>query len=291
MKNQEVAHLWAGQKKERANTRHLFFEGKSIYSYGHHYEIARFIKSNIILLNSKPSSATTEIHKNHVIRAIPDHYIGITVPKIGTDKKDIKENILHLTTEINTYMRKYKKATKYGLDYIKTVEMTQQHLKIYCQIYKRVVPKNYRGVLISEKEKAECTAKNIIRRELEQYNYRMAKIKDEKEFFENLEKWSAGENVYLHSRFYHEHTVRLRIHGTDIQTSQGASVPTNEALVLYLKIRNGDDIKGFEIGNYTVIGIEDNILKIGCHKIPLEEVNRVGEILRKSLLKQVVSKE
>lgn len=39
MNNSMVAHLWANEKKESARGNKFFFEGKSIYSYGYHFEI------------------------------------------------------------------------------------------------------------------------------------------------------------------------------------------------------------------------------------------------------------
>lgn len=39
MNNSMVAHLWANEKKESARGSNLFFEGRSIYSYGYHFEV------------------------------------------------------------------------------------------------------------------------------------------------------------------------------------------------------------------------------------------------------------
>lgn len=39
MNNSMVAHLWANEKKESGKGSNLFFEGRSIYSYGYHFEV------------------------------------------------------------------------------------------------------------------------------------------------------------------------------------------------------------------------------------------------------------
>lgn len=44
MNNSMVAHLWANEKEESARGSNLFFEGRSIYSYGYHFEVGRIVR-------------------------------------------------------------------------------------------------------------------------------------------------------------------------------------------------------------------------------------------------------
>lgn len=44
MNNLMVAHLWAHEQEESASGSNFFFEGTSIYSYGHHFEVGRIVK-------------------------------------------------------------------------------------------------------------------------------------------------------------------------------------------------------------------------------------------------------
>lgn len=44
MNNLIVAHLWAHEQEESALGSNFFFEGTSIYSYGHHFEVGRIVK-------------------------------------------------------------------------------------------------------------------------------------------------------------------------------------------------------------------------------------------------------
>lgn len=53
-------------------------------------------------------------------------------------------------------------------------------------------------------------------------------------------------------------------------------MPIKAAKVLYQRIKDGKDIKGFDLNGYTVIGL-NGILKIGCHKINLKNMNEIGE--------------
>lgn len=45
MNNSMVAHLWAHEQKESASGSNFFFEGTSIYSYGHYFEVGRIVKN------------------------------------------------------------------------------------------------------------------------------------------------------------------------------------------------------------------------------------------------------
>jgi len=73
--------------------------------------------------------------------------------------------------------------------------------------------------------------------------------------------------------------LRLSKEGDTIETSRGAKVPLNEAKILYHRINTGKSINGFKIGYYTTIGIKDDIIKIGCHDIRLDEVNKLKNVL------------
>jgi hypothetical protein len=67
--------------------------------------------------------------------------------------------------------------------------------------------------------------------------------------------------------------IRLRIKNNEVETSLGARVPVDQAKVLWKYIQTGHDIKGFKIGHYTVLGM-NGTLKIGCHQITKEEMDR-----------------
>lgn len=84
--NIELAHLWASQNVQegRSSNRNLFFEGATIYSYGKHFPLARFIdakhidlfhghcvaKKDVVLINNCSYSSTTIEHRACVYRAI-----------------------------------------------------------------------------------------------------------------------------------------------------------------------------------------------------------------------------
>lgn len=79
--DREIAHLWAHQVQKEAYKPNysFYFEGKSIYSYGSHFEIARLVDvphedNPVVLFNNQTYSMSTSVHQNAVRSAIPDDY-------------------------------------------------------------------------------------------------------------------------------------------------------------------------------------------------------------------------
>lgn len=99
---------------------------------------------------------------------------------------------------------------------------------------------------------------------------------------ERLKDWLAsGPSDY----FYHlPIALRVRASTNEIETSRGARVPINAALLLYDRlITSPETVAGFKIGDFTVrdfIGSNgDRMLRVGCHEIPFKEIERIrGEL-------------
>lgn len=80
MRNQQVAEAW--WKRRVAKTEHLFTDGISIWSYGHHFKIAKFhtmedTTSEVVLYNFENYSPTTCKHQSIVRNVIdfPSHHV------------------------------------------------------------------------------------------------------------------------------------------------------------------------------------------------------------------------
>lgn len=74
MNNKETAHRWAHQTSARGAGSNLFFEGETIYSYGHHFPIARLFahpktKAQCVLFTTRGYSSSTARHKSYVSSA------------------------------------------------------------------------------------------------------------------------------------------------------------------------------------------------------------------------------
>ena len=106
---------------------------------------------------------------------------------------------------------------------------------------------------------------------------KQARLKREAEEAAQLAKWVAGELSY--GRFS---AMRLRVKEGEVQTTHGATVPVIEARKLYRALKAGMNIEGQQVGYYRVTRVTESELVIGCHNIPLSEVERIAPEVMKT---------
>lgn len=111
MNNSMVAHLWANEKKESGKGSNLFFEGRSIYSYG--FEVGRIVRNKCgekaYLLKDEYYSSFICKHQRCVRSAIPTDSKVFTV---GYNMSNIG-NMAFVTSKLESIkdaIEKYKKA-------------------------------------------------------------------------------------------------------------------------------------------------------------------------------------
>jgi len=268
----EVIHVFAQQTQSegRNQSGSIFFYNNKIYSYGYHYLLGEFIDKDTILINDKGFSVTTQKHINLLASATRQYrkfyttqsdlnlvyseikYTLSKIPKARTNKAIYLNRILRLFKSLNEYLIYTKTKTKVS------------KLKEYREIRKIV-------------QRLETNKDQIL---LEVAKMQKAKEKRQLEKNkENIKLWRNYEKHYLHG--LKNSFLRLSKDCTNVETSGGVKIEVKKAKVLYKLIEAGKDIKGFKLDYYTVIGIKDNILKIGCHNIPLQEVNTIGKQLIK----------
>jgi len=66
MNNAELFHRWANRVKDHGKSGNVFYEGETLYSYGHHFPLAVLtskkagpVEREIVLVNSRSYSMTT----------------------------------------------------------------------------------------------------------------------------------------------------------------------------------------------------------------------------------------
>jgi len=268
----EVIHVFSQQTQSegRNQSGSIFFCDKKIYSYGYHYLLGEFIDKETILINDKGYSHTTSKHIGSLRDATRQYkrfYVTETnltlvhaeisetlakIPKARTNKAAYLGRILSLFDNLNEYLIYTKTKTKVS------------KIKEYREI-KRIVQRletNKEQILLEVAEMLKAKEK----RQLEKNK-------------ENIKLWRSHKKHYLHG--LKSSFLRFSKDMTNVETSGGVKIEVKKAKVLYKLIEAGKDIKGFKLDYYTVIGIKDNILKIGCHNIPLQEVNTIGKQLIK----------
>lgn len=270
----EVIHVYAQQTQSegRNQSGSIFFEGTKIYSYGYHYLLGEFIDKETILINDKGYSVTTSKHIYSLVDATSQYqrfnktetdiflvHAEIKdalskIPKARVHKESYLKRILYLFETLNNYLKYTKTKTKVS------------KLKEYKEI-KRIVQR-----LETQKDKILSEVAEMVKaREKRQQEKNKEAIK----------RWRNHESMSNMLWGLKNSLLRLSIDKANVETSKGVKIEAKKAKVLYKLIESGKDIKGFKLDYYTVIGIKDNILKIGCHNIPLNEVQSIGKQLIK----------
>lgn len=269
--HREVCHIWAQQNQSEGRASRIFFDGVSIYSYGRHFEMARFVRPDLVFITNQGYSVSTSKHLSYMRQAV-SHIKSFTVPSFS----DHVANVQYFLSEMEMAGKAAVKAVKRGDYYIATMRGHSNALGSYVEIFKKDIPIELRGkarAQIAVIAKGNYAAilercKGIVKQEREAA--KIARIEKEREMALRIERWKAGESVNIHTD-----TPLLRVKNDTIETSQGARVPLNAAVKMFEMLKAGEPVHGVPLGNYTVTGFDGSILTVGCHKIPMAEMERM----------------
>lgn len=286
----EVLHRWANQIQDSARCRNVFFEGRSCYSYGYHYELGRLIDYNghtIAMINTIGYSNTTSKHIHHALSAC-SHMITLTTE----GNWDVEESLLNWQGQILTGFMDHFTQLKFwsGSDYDKESDSWFQsalqkfnhaasilghaHLQLLIPDdwwelrQEHINERRQRAIELSSPEHLAKLEMQRARRE------ELAAEKKRRELAGAIKRFMAGESVY--PRGLRPQIIRVK--GDLVQTSDAASVTLPNARRLLMAYDSGLDLLGYEIDGFkvTVIDRANNRIKIGCHAL---DVNQCREVL------------
>lgn len=84
----DVAHNWAHQTGRARNGHHMYYDGRTIYSYGPHFPIARIVQTPAgapaVLMTTARYSVSTTRHI-YLARRASAHLLTFCVPSIESD--------------------------------------------------------------------------------------------------------------------------------------------------------------------------------------------------------------
>ena len=274
--SQQCIHVWAQQtqREGRNSRRSIFFEGPSIYSYGRHFEMAKFIEG-VVLVNCARYSVTTSKHQSWVRRAITQ-YQSFEVPSMF----DHSANVAYLIDQAREHCDKATRARTAGEWLMGRANEYVGQTRAYLNAFRTPVPHSHLEVWHALREerylKSEVQATILQRTREAQAKERDAQRAREAvqraQEVEQVEKWRAGESV---GRYFS--AMALRVKGEVVQTSRGAEVPIIEAKILYrLLVLTPSLAIGRRVGRFTVSNVTETEIVIGCHTIPLDEIERIA---------------
>ena len=260
---QNVAHLFANkiQEEARTQTKNLFFYNEKIYSYGHHFCIAKHY-NNKLLFTLRGYSNTTCKHINHVNNA------SSHIEKIYCYYPDgtHEQNFTAWINEAEKYIDKLANARK-PEKYIFELQKINQYAKIYADALNTKIPSLLSKITdISEKN------------DISDYLAKKQKIADKearkraKIHNEALKKWRNFETSSLYQRDGFDY-LRFNKEKQRFETSQRIEIPLHLGFKIYDMIKQ--KIKFNNILGYEVKEINKNFIQVGCHKITIKEINTI----------------
>ena len=281
----EVVHVFAQQTQSEARNQSgsIYFRDNRIYSYGSHYLLGEFINKDTIIINDFGYSVTTSKHISELINATSQYN------RFYTSSIDIK----HVETEIDYNIKKLSKANKPEI-YISNITKLKSKLTKWVKFckdnkikkehfyrYNYVVNKSdykYKKIvkIVNSLLTPEAIAKIKEKGKKDAINQ---KAKDKRELKTKLDKF----NAYKIDRFKIGQFDYLRLSENKkfVETSQHIRIEKNEAKKIYFAIKNKIDIRGQKIGYYTINKIDNKALTVGCHKICIKSVQKVGLLISK----------
>jgi hypothetical protein len=288
--NEEVCHVWAQQNQEHGRAGNIFFEGPTIYSYGKHFPMAKFYADkNVVLITTRGYSHSTSKHLSDVRRALRAGFNILNVRDVDNSQTSAwhEDNIEAMIMEVKEAKEKALKARVMFEDHIRVMRQRFNTLARYVTAFNTELKAlgfvlktantflNSDAVIFTpeqlaafDKRRAANDAQEIARRERVE---KIAALRRE-ELKLKYEAWKRGKDI---RECLFDFPIALRIKNEEVQTTRGANVPLAAAVDLARDVLVGADVCGRKIGHYTVNSLENGILVIGCHEIPLTEVERL----------------
>lgn len=278
MNNRQVAHVWAQQNQQSGRGSNFFFEGPTIYSYGHHFPIARFATakgSRVVLFTTDGYSSSTAKHKSYVRAALSGVNI-FNVPHIE-DRADYprlnfesyRDRVQELTA---TAGRSRTRADRYLRQAQELASEANLYRELFCPRFNPLpAPELSPDFLAKCREAARVKAARERVEAEARYQALQARLA------ETVTAWRAGT---YHGYIGADDTL-LRINGDKIQTSRGAEFPTEHGKLAFRVIarckaagegwrRNGHTI---HLGPFVIDEIEpEGNVRAGCHYVKWAEI-------------------
>lgn len=283
----EVAHIWAQQNQKEGRCGNLFFEDKSIYSYGRHFEIARFINDDTVLFTTRTYSRTTAKHKHMVWSAI-SHKTVFDVPRFD----DNNGNAVWFLERIEETKRRALRSLSCGYHLKHETENIIADAVRYARRFK--ISAKFRAKIgkldklraldevFTAKEKDVLRARELSNKKRIATREANEKIKHAlayEKYLKEIEEWKIGTLEQAPYSSWWNTPVVLRVKDDRIETSKGAQITVKTALRLWGALQAKQNVDGFKLDNYEAQGLENGILTVGCHKIPYAELERIAGIL------------
>jgi len=278
----DVAHAWANHEDGSGIGAggNMLYGGGCIYSYGDHFMIARHIKNEkgerAVLFTERTYSQTTAKHIA-ITRDASSHLnvIYVADPVLSKDElfADWRERMINIAEKLTDVKRPQKYATEIAKLYAE--------VERYAGFYGYTIPELLvqAGNIRNSEQFADYLAKDRAEREAEEAEYQKRQKKAQEQ---KLKDWRCFKyNGYgsLNGWDY----LRFIEQTGEVETTQRVTFSLFDGKALYRfvekAIAKGDYQPNSEkfLGEYAIIEINKAFIRVGCHKVAMQEITRFAK--------------
>lgn len=278
----QVAHLWANQLQDSArNSGNYFFNKDAIYSYGHHFMIAKHHenkKGKVVLFTTRTYSNTTSTQVSVTRQACSHKELIYCSNPDGISHED---NFKVWQANIENHARSLVNARK-PEKYLNAISYEFKQAEVYAKYFGLKLPKGLilANSITTKEDYLKFDAKKIALAKKEE-KQRIAN--SAKQHAIELAKWRNNEvnRLYTHDGFDY---LRIDSVKNRLVTSQNVEIPMEVAKKFYGyvldTIKNGGCTNcNAKLMDYSVRAISDKLVSVGCHNVTIGEINTIASQL------------
>lgn len=145
--NLQLAKTWAAQSQSFAKGPSMLFHFQTLYSYGEHFELAKFVKApkgeTVVFVNDNFYSMTTRKHLNIALRVIPKDVFCFTIPfSISSvysrsdyfKVSDLQQVISRMKNKVASILKTQSKAIKNTTHFDHALRQIDQ-INLICNLF------------------------------------------------------------------------------------------------------------------------------------------------------------
>jgi len=297
--NSELTHVWANQTQSHGTGSNMFFEHQTIYSYGYHFKLAQFVNNKegqrCVLINLKSYSNTTSKHQSLVWRAIPQNVPFFKVVSFFNDidaaSTAHKENLTHYINEAERLQGLTIRANKLKMGYLAQLKNEIALFDKYVLFFnldnlEKFNPISGQGLTIKERYELinsfiwgyENSDELKKWQEKQEQNARKAIEKAKEKAKESIEHFRQFKISSIYANLGH-YLLRYNKETDNVETSGGVKMPKHIFLTAYQRLLKNELKQGQHVGDFRFNGVDGEIVSVGCHKIPMTEINSIVAVL------------
>lgn len=287
----ECTHVWAQQTQDEGRSGNVYFSGEKIYSYGHHFCMARILPSGVAVLSSRGYSPSTGKHQS-VVRGAVTHRVTVFCDDANNSAavncRQVEARIERFLADLGNARKQPKAKAFAASEIVRIIDGFNAYLAALPEA-EQVGALPITRLNFDSEMTLSVAQFHAEQQRLKQY----AEAVEISKSVEMVAEWRAGANVLLpYSLPTMLRLGQMQLGGGSVltervETSKEATIPINAARRLWEVIKavragnlGAKDYARMCLGQYTLDRIESNgDIVVGCHNIAYSEIEMIARQL------------